>query len=77
MWRTVLIIIMTAGFIILYLSYTAMLINYGTQCQLMIFLLLGLSERIEDANLELPDTAISVRFFTYLRNSNLRILSFD
>ncbi|XP_022105051.1 uncharacterized protein LOC110986987 [Acanthaster planci] len=56
----VLTVLMTAGFVILYLSYTAMLTNYTTQSQLMIYLLLGLSERIEDASIRLPDTAISM-----------------
>ncbi|XP_038050357.1 uncharacterized protein LOC119723652 [Patiria miniata] len=53
-------VLMTAGFVILYLSYTAMLTNYATQTQLMIYLLMGLSERIEDASIRIPDKAISM-----------------
>lgn len=48
-----LLILMVIGFLAMDVVYVAVALNYCTQCQLLIFLIRGLNERIEEKSVSL------------------------
>ena len=58
--RWVLVVITIIGFIVLDIAYTAVLVNYCIQCQLLIYLLRSICERIKAKDWEI-DQSIKVR----------------
>lgn len=56
----ILVILMLIGFLAFDLVYIAVAVNYCAQCQLLIFLIRGMNERIEEKNITLRQ-AIRVR----------------
>ena len=53
-------VITIIGFIVLDLAYTAVVVNYCIQCQLLVYLLRSISERIKTKDWEI-DQSIRVR----------------
>jgi hypothetical protein len=60
----VLLILMMVGFLAMDVVYVAVVLNYCTQCQLIIFFIRGLNERIEEKSISLHQI---IRVLIYLQ----------
>lgn len=47
MFRWVLVVLTIGGFVTLDIAYTAVVINYAIQCQLLVYLLCSIGERVK------------------------------
>jgi len=61
--RWILVVITIIGFIVLDIAYTAVVINYSIQCQLLVYLFRNICERMRTKEWEI-DQAIKVWSYT-------------
>ena len=72
MVRWILVVITIVGFIVLDIAYTAVVVNYCIQCQLLVYLIRSICERIKAKDWEIDQ---SIRVCTLEENMPTVIIS--
>lgn len=67
-------IITIIGFVVLDIAYTAVVVNYCIQCQLLVYLIRSICERIKTKDWEI-DQSIRVKIVTHTRTCMLKVFS--
>ena len=70
--RWILVIITIIGFVVLDIAYTAVVVNYCIQCQLLVYLIRSICERIKTKDWEI-DQSIRVKIVTRTRTCMLKV----
>ena len=63
--RWILVIITIIGFIVLDIAYTAVVVNYCIQCQLLVYLIRSICERIKTKDWEIDQSIRVKNCYTY------------